>query len=114
MFGYRGGEPADVLRRKTLERKSAKDEWPFLTTLDLSTIHSEQQLAAIVKDRTGLKMEAVAPSVHAWMEGYNRRLAAPPLSQGKVVNMRQALAVVRRAKQQGRSTSRSVPTGESK
>jgi hypothetical protein len=88
MFGYQGGEPADLLRRKVLERQSAKDEWPFLTTLDLSTIHSEQQLASMVRDRTGLKLEEVVPSVHTWMEGYNRRLEAPSLSPGKVVKLR--------------------------
>jgi len=90
MFGYQGGEPADLLQRKVLERQSAKDEWPFLTTLDLSTIHSEQQLASMVKDRTGLKLEEVIPSVHTWMEGYNRRLATPSFSQGKVVNLRRS------------------------
>lgn len=75
MFGYRGGEPQQITDQKISERKTAQAKWPFLTTLDLSTIHSEEQLAFLVKDRTGSSLEQVRPLVHNWMDGYRQRAA---------------------------------------
>ena len=34
-------------------RIAAQMKWPFLTTLDMSTIHNQVQLSGVVRDRTG-------------------------------------------------------------
>jgi hypothetical protein len=75
MFGYRGGEPQQITDQKISERKTAQAKWPFLTTLDLSTIHSEEQLVFLIKDRTGASIAQVRPIVHDWMAGYRHRAA---------------------------------------
>jgi hypothetical protein len=38
MFGFRGGENADVVARKRGYMKEAQQKWPFLTNFDCSTI----------------------------------------------------------------------------
>ena len=53
MFGY-NGETKNALARVVALRRAAMLEWPFLTTLDLSMIHNDVQLASIVKDRMAL------------------------------------------------------------
>ena len=47
----------------------AQKEWPFLTNFDLSTIKSEPQLIAIVKDRASLSRPDAEARVQAWMKG---------------------------------------------
>jgi hypothetical protein len=67
MFGFQGGEPADVVARKRLYMKEAQQHWPFLTNFDASTVRNELQLISIVKDRTGgSRLEAEA-DVCAWL-----------------------------------------------
>ena len=77
MFGYSGGDAPDVKAHKVLERQRAHDQWPFLTTLDLSTLHTESQLASIVKDRASLSAEGAEAEVGEWMVGYRARMSYP-------------------------------------
>ena len=44
MFGTQGGECAGVVSRKTNHMNDARQEWPFLTVFDCSTIKTEGQL----------------------------------------------------------------------
>jgi hypothetical protein len=76
MFGYQGGESQQITRRKIRERRTAQAKWPFLTSLDLSMIHNEEQLTYLVKDRTGGAIQEVRPIVHDWMGGYRQRAVA--------------------------------------
>ena len=69
MFGFQGGECADVVARKRLYMNEAQQHWPFLTNFDASTIRNELQLISMVKDRTGgSRLEAEA-DVRAWLAG---------------------------------------------
>lgn len=79
MFGYQGGESDTMRLLKTIERSAVRTRWPFLTTLDLSTIHSEGQLASMVKDRSGSTQQVADENVHAWMRGYSQRIGVGPL-----------------------------------
>ena len=65
MFGY-NGETKNALARVVALRRAAMLEWPFLTTLDLSMIHNDVQLASIVKDRMALSRAEAEQSVFAW------------------------------------------------
>jgi hypothetical protein len=69
MFGFQGGETADVVARKRLYMKEAQQHWPFLTNFDASTIKNELQLISIVKDRTGGSRAEAESDVHAWTAG---------------------------------------------
>jgi hypothetical protein len=75
MFGYEGGEPSARLVAMTAERSGARAIWPFLTSLDLSRIHNETQLATMVKDRTGGSAADANRQVRDWFEGYQSRLS---------------------------------------
>jgi hypothetical protein len=65
MFGY-DGETQDRLIPMLALRRAAQLEWPFLTTLDLSMIHNDVQLASVVKDRTAVSRDEAEASVRAW------------------------------------------------
>jgi len=69
MFGFSGGESRDTVSRKKGYMAEAQKEWPFLTNFDLSTIKSEPQLIAIVKDRASLSRPDAEARVQAWMKG---------------------------------------------
>ena len=69
MFGFQGGESADTVARKRTYMEDAKQNWPFLTTFDLSTIKNPRQLYAMVKTRYGIPEEQAKKDVDAWMEG---------------------------------------------
>lgn len=69
MFGFRGGEDPQTVARKKGYMAEAQREWPFLTNFDLSTIKSEPQLVAIVKDRASLSRDDAREKVRAWMDG---------------------------------------------
>lgn len=69
MFGFQGGEPADVLARKRGYMKDAQRQWRFLTNFDLSSIKNESQLCTMVKIRLGIPEEQAKREVEAWMHG---------------------------------------------
>ncbi|WP_416357692.1 hypothetical protein ACLNGM_06555 [Aureimonas phyllosphaerae] len=69
MFGYQGGESGETVARKRGYMAEAQQRWPFLTRFDVTTIHNEQQLATMVRDRSGRPKADVEEEVHAWMEG---------------------------------------------
>lgn len=75
MFGYQAGATPQALALTTAERSLAQQKWPFLTSLDLSGINGEQQLASMVKDRTGKSLADASSDVHEWMVGYHGRVA---------------------------------------
>ena len=69
MFGFQGGESADIVARKKGYMKSAQHQWRFLTNYDLSSIKTEGQLCSMVKTRSGLSEGQAKQDVDAWMEG---------------------------------------------
>ena len=75
MFGYEAGATPQVRAKMIADRVPAKREWPFLTSLDLSALHNEQQLASMVKDRTGSTLAEAQNHVGRWMQGYTARVA---------------------------------------
>jgi hypothetical protein len=66
MFAYITGEPLAVAQQKAALRQQAQIRWPFLTSLDLSTLHGELQLTSMVKDRTGESLSEASTAVHSW------------------------------------------------
>lgn len=68
MFGFQGGESADMVSRKKGYRKDAQQRWGFLTTYDLSSIRNEVQLCSMVRDRSGVSETQAKSDVHAWMQ----------------------------------------------
>lgn len=80
MFGYEGGFSPETLAVLIAERTTARVRWPFLTTLDMSMVHNEQQLTTIVKDRTGANRATALADVRQWRLGYDeRRFPSRPL-----------------------------------
>ncbi|RIX98696.1 hypothetical protein D3218_16015 [Aureimonas flava] len=69
MFGYQGGESGETVARKRGYMAEARQRWPFLTRFDVTTIHNEQQLATMVRDRSGRSKADADEEVHTWMEG---------------------------------------------
>jgi hypothetical protein len=69
MFGFQGGETAEVVARKRVYMKEAQQHWPFLTNFDASTIKNELQLISLVKDRTGATPAEAEADVRAWTAG---------------------------------------------
>ncbi len=69
MFGFRGGESADIVKRKRGYMVDAQARWPFLTHFDASTIKNDRQLVAMVKERCSLSQEDAESDVRKWMEG---------------------------------------------
>jgi hypothetical protein len=68
MFAYITGEPLAVAQQKAALRQQAQVRWPFLTSLDLSTLHGELQLTSMVKDRTGESLSQASTAVRRWAE----------------------------------------------
>jgi hypothetical protein len=71
MFGFQGGESADVVARKTGYMKDAQRKWPFLTNFDCSTIKTEGELCSMVQTRSSISDEQAKRDVGAWMQGKN-------------------------------------------
>lgn len=69
MFGFQGGESAEVVARKRGYMKDAQQQWRFLTNYDLSTIKTEGQLCSMVKTRSSITAEQAKQDVAAWMQG---------------------------------------------
>ena len=69
MFGFRGGESADIVKRKRGYMVDAQARWPFLTHFDASTIKNDRQLVTMVKERCSLSQEDAESDVRKWMEG---------------------------------------------
>ena len=69
MFGFRGGESADAVRRKRGYMVDAQARWPFLTHFDASTIKNDRQLVTMVKERCSLSQQDAESEVRKWMEG---------------------------------------------
>ena len=69
MFGFQGGETAEVMARKRGHMKDAQQKWPFLTNFDCSTIKAEGQLCSMVKTRASMSDEQAKRDVGAWMQG---------------------------------------------
>lgn len=81
MFGYNADASPQILAARRAERALARARWPFMTTLDMSAIHNERQLAGLVKDRLGVSGAQAQADVSEWLEDYRSRLAlaSPPL-----------------------------------
>jgi hypothetical protein len=71
MFGFQGGESADVVARKTGYMNDARQKWQFLTAFDCSTIKTEGQLRSMVQTRSSISEEQAGRDVGAWMQGKN-------------------------------------------
>jgi len=69
MFGFQGGESAEVVARKTDYMNDARQKWPFLTVFDCSTIKTEGQLRSMVQTRSSISAEQATRDVSAWMQG---------------------------------------------
>ena len=69
MFGFQGGESADTVARKRTYMKDAQQRWPFMTNFDASTIKSEGQLVALVRDRSARPRADVETEVREWATG---------------------------------------------
>ena len=69
MFGFRGGESADIVRRKKGYMVDAQARWSFLTYFDASTIKNDRQLVTMVKERCSMSQEDAEKDVRQWMEG---------------------------------------------
>ena len=69
MFGFQGGESADIVARKKSYMQDARQQWGFLTHFDLSTIKNEVQLRSIVKDRSSITEAEARSDVQTWLNG---------------------------------------------
>jgi hypothetical protein len=69
MFGFQGGEHADVVARKRGYMKEAQEKWRFLTNFDCSTITTAGQLSALVKVRSSISEQRANQDVRDWMQG---------------------------------------------
>jgi hypothetical protein len=69
MFGFQGGETAEVAVRKRGHMKDSQQKWEFLTNFDCSTIKTEWRLCLRVKTRASLSEEQSKLDVSAWMHG---------------------------------------------
>jgi len=69
MFGFRGGESADVVRRKRAHMVEAQARWPFLTHFDASTLKNDRKLVTMVKERCSWSQKDAESDVRQWMEG---------------------------------------------
>lgn len=75
MFGFQGGEPAEVVAYKRALLSSAQKKWRFLTYFDLSTIRNKAQLGTMIKIRSSIGAAQASEDVDAW-------LAAQPAAPG--------------------------------
>lgn len=69
MFGFQGGESAEIVARKRGYMKDAQQRWLFLTNYDLSTIKTEGQLCSMIKARSSITSDQAKKDVAAWMQG---------------------------------------------
>jgi hypothetical protein len=69
MFGFQGGEAADVVARKAGYMKDAQQKWKFLTNFDCSTIKTRGQLSSMIQTRSSISAEQADRDVEAWMQG---------------------------------------------
>jgi hypothetical protein len=69
MFGFQGGEAADVVARKADYMKEAQQKWKFLTNFDCSTIRTPGQLSSMIQTRSSISPEQADRDVSAWMQG---------------------------------------------
>ena len=69
MFGFQGGESAATVERKRGYMKDAQMLWPFMTNFDASTIKREEQLVALVRDRSARPRDEVKAEVRSWADG---------------------------------------------
>jgi len=57
MFGFQGGEAADIVARKAGYMKDAQQKWKFLTNFDCSTIKTRGQLSSMIQTRSSISAE---------------------------------------------------------
>jgi hypothetical protein len=76
MFGYNSDASTQVLAARRAERGPAHERWPFMTSLDMSAVHNELQLAELIKDRRSVSLAAAEADVSAWLAGYRQRMTA--------------------------------------
>ena len=69
MFGFQGGESADIVARKKGYMKDAQQKWRFLTNLDCSSIKTKGQLCDMVKTRSVISEDQAKRDVEAWILG---------------------------------------------
>lgn len=69
MFGFSGGESAEIVSRKRRHMADAQSHWPFLTSFDATTIKTDRQLVTMVKERCAVSQEDAEIDVRQWMEG---------------------------------------------
>jgi hypothetical protein len=69
MFGFQGGESANVVAGKKSHMKDAQQKWQFLTNFDCSTIKTEGQLCSMVSTRSSISEDQAKLDVMAWMQG---------------------------------------------
>lgn len=67
MFGFQGGEAADVVARKAGYMRDAQQRWKFLTNFDCSTIKNKVQLSSMIQTRSSISAEQADRDVHNWM-----------------------------------------------
>lgn len=79
MFGFQGGEPADVVAYKRALLNSAREKWGFLTYFDLSTIRNKAQLGTMIKIRSSIGAAQAGEDVDAWLAA---QLPAPGVESG--------------------------------
>ena len=68
MFGFQGGESADMVARKRGYMATAQQKWPFLTLFDCSTIKCDEQLWLMVKERSSVSEDQAKRDVAAWWQ----------------------------------------------
>jgi len=68
MFGFQGGEAADVVARKAGYMKDAQQKWKFLTNFDCSTIKTRGQLSSMIQTRSGISAEQADRDVDVWTQ----------------------------------------------
>jgi hypothetical protein len=69
MFGFQGGENADVVARKRRYMAEAQQKWPFLTNFDCSTIATPGQLSSMIHVRASISEQWATQAVNDWMVG---------------------------------------------
>lgn len=74
MFKRRSSDPSVDPGRKARLRAAAKQEWPFLSSQELSAVETEADLALLIQKRSGRTAAEAAPIVRDWME----RTGIPP------------------------------------
>jgi hypothetical protein len=67
MFGFQGGEPADVVARKAGYMRDAQQRWKFPTNFDCSTIKNKFQLSSMIQTRSSISAAQAERDVYDWM-----------------------------------------------